>query len=130
MKKSDIKAGNFAININSKTGIPWEITEDDINIMMCNPENYYLIDTSLNILKLSKEEYDKLHDLYSYELHLDTEEAKELNFTSDKYEGYIYVDCGDYYLHCKGINGFDSDLSLLRKCINNLGIPYEDIRNP
>jgi hypothetical protein len=45
----DIKIGNEAININSKTNISWEITEDDIEIMMGNPENYILIkDNNLN----------------------------------------------------------------------------------
>lgn len=45
----DIKVGNKAINIASKTNISWEITEDDIEIMMGNPENYILIkDNNLN----------------------------------------------------------------------------------
>jgi hypothetical protein len=45
----DIKIGNEAININSKTNVSWEITEDDIEIMMGNPENYILIkDNNLN----------------------------------------------------------------------------------
>lgn len=81
-------------------------------------------------MHISEQDYANLDKLYSYELHLDTEEAKTFGFTSDKYEGYIYVDYGDYYLHCKNIDGTDEDLNILRKYIHDYGIPYEDIRNP
>lgn len=48
MDISDIKIGNEVININSQTKISWKIAEDDIEIMLRNPENYILIkDNSL-----------------------------------------------------------------------------------
>lgn len=43
MDISDIKIGNEVININSQTNISWKIAEDDIEIMMENPEKYILI---------------------------------------------------------------------------------------
>lgn len=50
MDISDIKMGNEVININSQTNISWEIAEDDIEIMLRNPENYILIKKNEKII--------------------------------------------------------------------------------
>ncbi len=44
MKIKDIVLGNIAIHIKSNSKLPWEISEDDIEIMQRNPDSYILIE--------------------------------------------------------------------------------------
>jgi hypothetical protein len=68
METKDIKIGNIVINVNSATGITWEIEEDDIEIMKANPENYKLIE-----VKSKSEEFEKTSKEYAEQLANDFE---------------------------------------------------------
>ena len=78
---------------------------------------------------MEEKEFEELNKNYEYDIVLDSDKAKQIGFTSDKYVGYIHVDYGHYWLCVESKSGDVNDIGTLIDNIHKFGCEVV-IENP